>query len=411
MRQSNFGVLLAIGLLLGLSYDGTASSFRSNGLGARARGMGGAYVAIADDTSAGFWNPAGLAYAPVRLTQAEGKLDRIVAAYTPPDGARQQNQVHPLVIPALGTIIPLGHDRWPAFELLAYVPYGQQLAWDEQAAYRYNATFDEIQVLSAGTATAWRVCDHLSVGAGVFLNKARITLENKVPSSVYAGVAGLSDASFSATGSDTRPNYHLGALWQAQPALRVGAAYRSSIDTTIHGDARLILPQGATVSDRWELPLELPQSLSLGVAWQATPATLLAAQADWVDWSVIHSQQITFRAGALPNTTVVRNWKDRMQLRVGGEQQVRPHLFVRAGYSYDPTPVPAATLDPLLFDVNRHIVAAGIGCTRTRWALDLSYEHFFGQSRTTTTSIHAFPTNGTYTGKVDIVTATVSYRL
>ncbi len=30
------------------------------GLGARAWGMGGAFIAVADDATAGFWNPAGL---------------------------------------------------------------------------------------------------------------------------------------------------------------------------------------------------------------------------------------------------------------------------------------------------------------------------------------------------------------
>ncbi len=36
------------------------ADFLSGGVGARALGMGGAYVAVADDASAGYWNPAGL---------------------------------------------------------------------------------------------------------------------------------------------------------------------------------------------------------------------------------------------------------------------------------------------------------------------------------------------------------------
>jgi len=38
-----------------------ADEFFGSGLGARAMAMGGAFVAVADDTTAGFWNPAGLA--------------------------------------------------------------------------------------------------------------------------------------------------------------------------------------------------------------------------------------------------------------------------------------------------------------------------------------------------------------
>jgi hypothetical protein len=39
---------------------GYAGAFQQLGLGARALGMGGAFVAVADDATAGFWNPAGL---------------------------------------------------------------------------------------------------------------------------------------------------------------------------------------------------------------------------------------------------------------------------------------------------------------------------------------------------------------
>ena len=45
-------------ILLGLAPTASAQSF--NFVGSRARGMGGAFVAVADDASATWWNPAGL---------------------------------------------------------------------------------------------------------------------------------------------------------------------------------------------------------------------------------------------------------------------------------------------------------------------------------------------------------------
>ncbi|HOH08005.1 MAG TPA: UPF0164 family protein, partial [bacterium] len=39
----------------------TAAPFLSIGVGARATGMGGAFVGTADDASALYWNPAGIA--------------------------------------------------------------------------------------------------------------------------------------------------------------------------------------------------------------------------------------------------------------------------------------------------------------------------------------------------------------
>jgi len=397
-------------LLFGLCHPCPAGAFRSNGLGARARGMGGAYVAIADDTSAAFWNPAGLAFVCAPLTQLELKPERVYAHYTPPGGSVQSNIPHTFVIPALGTIIPLHDCRFPSLELLGYVPYGQQLQWQPDAAYRFNVTADKIRVLSVGGATAYRANDRLGLGIAVFMNDAKVALQNKVPSTVYAGVPGLPDATFNADGTDSAPNVHLGVLWRANETLNLGIAYRSSINTTFQGDASLAIPGGPVITDQFSLPLELPPSVSLGAAWRATPVLLVATQADWVGWSTIDQQVITFRHGALPNQRITRDWGDRTQLRLGMEYSGYKSLFLRAGYSYDPSPVPDPTLDPQLLDLNRHIISAGIGTAGCHWAVDASYEHFFGQPRTTTSSIHPFPTNGHYTGNVDIVTLTISYR-
>jgi hypothetical protein len=46
-----------------------AAEFLKIGVGARALGMGGTFVALADDATAGYWNPAGLAALPGREVQ------------------------------------------------------------------------------------------------------------------------------------------------------------------------------------------------------------------------------------------------------------------------------------------------------------------------------------------------------
>src|SRR5437773_680806 len=62
-RRQPFVLLVWIFLFPTLS---SAGGFESAGLGARAIGMGGAFIGVADDWTAIYWNPAG-------LTQLKGK--------------------------------------------------------------------------------------------------------------------------------------------------------------------------------------------------------------------------------------------------------------------------------------------------------------------------------------------------
>lgn len=405
-------VLLSFYLLILLlcGSRGSTSAFRTDAIGSRARALGGAYVALADDTTACYWNPAGLAFIPVQLTQVEGRLDNINLEYTPPGGTAQHNIPHAIFIPTLGTVIPLHTCKWPWLGLLGYVSYGFRLDWNQNAAYRYNVTFDELHVQSLGAGTAYKPNNCFAVGIAAFENTANVTLANQVPSTVYAGVPDLPDASFKAVGNDMAPNVITGVLWRANRVLRVGAVYRSPIDLTIAGSSSLTLPNGQLISDNLTLPLNLPQSASFGAAWQAAPVTLVVAQVDWVDWSSIDKEVITFSNGALPNEEFARDWKGRVKWCLGTEYSAYAPLILRAGYSFDPTPAPQNTLDPMLFDLSRQSLSAGFGICHDRWTLDASYQHAFGQTRTVTTSINPIPTPGSYQGGVDVYTITLSYR-
>jgi len=54
-------IIAVFALLLPLSLPLSVHAQTFGGVGTRADGMGGAFVAVADDASAGYWNPAGIA--------------------------------------------------------------------------------------------------------------------------------------------------------------------------------------------------------------------------------------------------------------------------------------------------------------------------------------------------------------
>lgn len=80
-------------------------AWAQDGPGTRAAGMGGAFVAVADDASAVYWNPAGFASGPIFSAQIDfGATDLTPGEPTDPDnaGGRRSMRLFAFGVPALG---------------------------------------------------------------------------------------------------------------------------------------------------------------------------------------------------------------------------------------------------------------------------------------------------------------------
>jgi long-chain fatty acid transport protein len=144
MRISKVAVAVLLPLALWGGYV-HASGFENTGLGTTARGMGGAFRAIADDWSAAYYNPAGLAYIPDN--QLGGSLafihfrNEITPNYVAIDdygneygwgvinGQNLYNFHRILTNPAAGVVFRLPVAGETVFGLSAYQPFDQSLRW------------------------------------------------------------------------------------------------------------------------------------------------------------------------------------------------------------------------------------------------------------------------------------------
>src|SRR3954466_13822605 len=75
-----------------------AQSFEA--VGTRAAGMGGAFVAVADDASAAYWNPAGFAAGSYLRLVLDRKSAQVQPSFGP--AAKQSGLLIALGMPALG---------------------------------------------------------------------------------------------------------------------------------------------------------------------------------------------------------------------------------------------------------------------------------------------------------------------
>src|SRR5512136_3110003 len=110
----------------------SANGFNLNGVGSKAIGMGGAFIGLADDPSAVFWNPAGLTQTS-RPTVYGFEMNLIptgtykwsYAALGVNIDAKTKSKVYP--VGAVGYLQPLGR-KW-VVGVAGYVPAGTCATW------------------------------------------------------------------------------------------------------------------------------------------------------------------------------------------------------------------------------------------------------------------------------------------
>ena len=69
------------------------------------------------------------------------------------------------------------------------------------------------------------------------------------------------------------------------------------------------------------------------------------------------------------------NWDDRFVYRLGVEFEPVENVWLRAGYSYGESPIPADTLTPLNAAISEHTLTAGFGFPMGRWKIDVGYQY------------------------------------
>jgi hypothetical protein len=203
-----------------------AGEFLTHGVGARALGMGSAFVAVADDVTAGYWNPAGLADIggpEVQLMHSETFGDVVnydTGAYAQPIAKDASLGV---------TIVRLAVDN---------IPFTQDFEYDE---YRVIYDPDKIQWKSDSEAAMYvsyakRMSDRMSLGGNLKLIRKSIAdyscygfgFDLGAKYDVWEGATlgvNVQDATTTLLVWDTRERERI------MPAVKVGVAYSRPVSS------------------------------------------------------------------------------------------------------------------------------------------------------------------------------------
>ena len=164
MRKCLFVPALAAALILVSAFEARAQLYED--VGTRAQGMSGAFVAVADDATAVWWNPAGLATGPFFNALIEkGRVTEPESPVTTGPARRAGVSGFAMALPSLGfSYYRLRISQFPADSTEPLLPNRQ----DEGGVPRVRSrAFSQFGVTLDQT-----LLDHLVVGATVKLVRA-----------------------------------------------------------------------------------------------------------------------------------------------------------------------------------------------------------------------------------------------
>lgn len=391
--------------------------------GVKAMGLGGAFVARANDPTAGFYNPGGLALLKKgKLTLGLAGLSLNESQFrgsSPGIGAGTNGeQEKGWTLPAHAfTALPLGEKMKLGVGI--YTPFSFKTEWADPDGFagRGIATAGELQSYDVNTNLSFKVTPNFGFGFGAIYRTSKLSMDRRV-SGLNPATGQVQDVGSLAmeTDYDTGYGWDVGFLHKIGKRFAWGATYRSPIDVDYAGAGRLTqISTGNSQVDqlnRATLPydVDLPLFTSLSFPGTATLGIGFApAEKAWVEvdvtqtgWSRFEGQTVSFPFNSTFSRTVQGAWEDALSYRLGMQYEIPGGIQLRVGYAFEESPQPDASVGPLLPDAERSIFSAGIG----RDWLDVGFQLIAPQTRTTVTNSDGL--NGLYKGNSYLVGISVT---
>ena len=276
--------------------------------GARSMGFGGAFVALGDDATAAFANPAGL----VQLLKPEISIEGRWRSYSEPytQAGRIEGQPSGIGIDTLDglkTAKSREDTTGLSFLSFAYPLQNWTLAFfrHEYARHQFAAhtqglfgtgsaccqpryvdqqATSELDFLSYGFSAAYRISDEFNVGLGLVYHDASLVAnaaqyfpDDDTPQSRYLASSFLPERlilSQRSTAVDTDVTLTGGFLWRPSESWSVGGVYRQGLETRYRVEVRageavdFGVPPGEVIIRGSAGPIEFPDIYGAGVAYR-----------------------------------------------------------------------------------------------------------------------------------------------
>lgn len=456
MTSKRAGWLLVVCVLLNAGQL-RASAFSIYELGVRAMGMGGAFAAIADDGSALYYNPAGIAFQKGLRMQMDSLavvgLFRFkpsefpVGQFLPQKGFN--GSVRPKFIPVASMYMTKDISEKVTFGFGVFSPFGLAANWTSfqdsdpeltKFVARYAGNRARLESIWFQPTVAYRVKENLAVALGVALVHTHLMLEQSILNPLDDGIvfgkelaplifpgedpalAGpaiarlLPEGRSRLAGTSQSPGFNAGLLYRnPDNKMSLGLMFRSAVTHHLDGRATFAFTKGYTLEPfvgEDTIPnlfpdqdikgaFTTPATYKVGVARDEFMGGKVAFDFQFMDYRRFKSVPVNFSVTedvATPaELRLVFDFDNAWQVSAGFEKPMSENLHVRFGYLFDHSPVPDKSAGPLFPDNSRHSLTVGASMARGNMELSMFYQAMKFLDRNTNVAANANKfTNGLY---------------
>jgi len=335
--------------------------------GARSVAMGSAFVGAADDATAAFTNPAGLARLSERSVSAELRFKRLTTSYL--SAGRVSGNItgiglDTIPMPVYGEDVDdhfgptFGSLLWPFGANTSVIGYAHQVAKIENAFSDQGVFFHfsapgisddhnrknpvggsrSVTITNYGGAVGYKFSDTFSVGGGVSFYRFRLDADfaSFGITGNFAGPVNTSEVDSTAVqrGTDWSPAFNLGVLWDPIKNVKIGGAFRlgPGFDFSQHDQ----VPSLGFDLERHGT-FKVPDVWSAGVQWTWHDVRVVVDY-DLVRYGQLKTDFIDFQSLASNRPAQLR-LDDGNEIHAGVEYLVpkaKVPVFLRGGFWRDP---------------------------------------------------------------------------
>ena len=360
------------------------------GVGVRAMGMGGAFVGVADDFTAMYWNPAGLAQMQRCEVQVSflrnSRANDSVLNGTPGRSELTNTRfgslgfVYPYPVYRGSLVLAAGLTRIKDFD------WSLNLKGEDQGLAADHALQHEGELALAGVSAAIDVSSAVSLGATLGLVSGEdeavnefdwADLQNEFDEQRFLSRDSFTDeyqwTPYAVLGVMLRtprdkPRYRLGATFATGGTHKIRYVFRGSPSDTGYSSVEYDDGTVEEFSDeeaRNTYELALPFEFGVGASAEALPGLTLAGSLHLAEWS--QSEYEGDDDGLRADTSFETQYRDVLRYHVGVEYQVPViALDLRVGYFVDPVPFigprdPDSDDPPIRIEEDRRFITLGAG--------------------------------------------------